>query len=34
MLFDPRLVFLLLWSTQIAGQLLAGDVFGQYSVLT
>jgi oligosaccharide repeat unit polymerase len=34
MLFDPRLVFLLLWSTQIAGQLMAGDIFGQYSALT
>lgn len=34
MLFDPRFVFLLLWGVQIVGQLAAGDVFGQYSVLT
>lgn len=34
MLFDPRFIFLSLWIAQIGGQLIAGDIFGQYSMLT
>lgn len=34
MLFDPRFVFLIMWSSQVIGQLMSGSTFGTYSALT
>lgn len=34
MLFDPRFIFVVIWSCQVIGQLMSGSTFGAYSPLT
>jgi len=34
MLFDPRFIFVVIWSCQVIGQLMSGSTFGTYSLLT